>query len=108
MVVASIDGDPVEPGGERRPWPESPDRKIGFEKNFLGQVLHVLPSPKKAPDDGEDPTVMQLEQGLEGSMVALLRPLDEPGLLLRTLLPIAHTHAEGFRLRTRIVEGQKD
>ena len=73
MVVTGVDRDPVKPGGEWRSWPEPPDCKVGLEKNFLCQVLHVLPAPQKAADDPEDQPLMQPDQRLEGSLVPLLR-----------------------------------
>src|SRR3990172_1442515 len=107
MVVAGIDSDPVEPGGERGPRPESPDGKIGFEKDFLNQILYVLPAPQKTACKGKDTPLMQLEQGLEGFMVPPLRLLDQEGFSLWILpaclrrllvfLPVTHTSGEAVR-----------
>src|SRR3972149_11225327 len=88
VIVTGVDGDPVKPGGERPPRPDPPDCKVGLEKNFLCQVLHVLPAPQKAADDPEDQPLMQPDQGLEGSLVSVLRLPDEASLLLSCFVPL--------------------
>src|SRR3990170_7153358 len=98
MIVTGFDGDPVKPGGERRPRPEPPDCKVGLEKNILGQVLHVLPTPQKAADDPEDQPLMQPDQDLEGSLVPVLRLPDEASLLLSCFVPLLPRRLQAFLL----------
>src|SRR3990172_1283339 len=98
VIVTGVDGDPVKPRSERRPRPEPPDCKVGLEKNFLGQVLHVLPTPQKAADDSEDQPLMQPDQGLEGPLVPVLRLPDEASLLLSCFVPRLARRLQAFLL----------
>ena len=85
MIVAGVHGNPVNPGGEWRPWPEPADRQVGFQKDLLGQILHVLFPPDKAPDDGKDPPVMQPHEDFERLLIPSLRLLDVMGFVVGPL-----------------------
>jgi hypothetical protein len=75
-ILAVVDRDPVEPGGEFRVTAKAVDRLEDGDEDLLGHILGLLRRAQHAEDHLVDLHLVQLEDLGEGSLVALLEPPD--------------------------------
>src|SRR5262249_7904199 len=81
QVVALVDGDAVEPGGQLRPATEAGERAVGGDERLLEDVLGVVAVPADAQRDRVDPVAVTGHDLVERRAVAAGRLFGE--LLVR-------------------------
>ena len=80
-VQAGVGGDAVQPGRDIEVVARASQRPVGFDEAVLREVVGVVGVAHHAVDEGVDLALVALEDGLEGGLVARLRPLDPRGLV---------------------------
>ncbi len=107
MVVAGVDHDAVEPGGEARLAPEAGDLLDQGAADLLGDILGVGGGAGHPPGDAVDAVVVAAQQSLEGATVAARGPRDE--VAVRVGVPLrarGHVRRLGGNHGLRVQPGQ--
>jgi hypothetical protein len=77
LIESNIDGDAIEPSGERRVTSISPKSMVRFDEDFLSQILNIGRSSNRVQEDVAHPLVMSGYQLVKCAPIATLEPLDE-------------------------------
>ena len=77
LVVARVDGDPVEPGGEGRLGLEAIGLAENVDERLLNSIESGVPVAQHAQADTKDPVLMCCHQFVECRYVSVDKPGDE-------------------------------
>src|ERR1035437_3777399 len=79
-VVAGVDHQSVQPGGELRLTPVLPNPLTELEQRFLRGILSIAKIGELAPGDPANPFCVALTECIECPFVAVFRTLDQDGI----------------------------
>jgi hypothetical protein len=77
MVLGGIHGNTIKPGVKGTVTPETGQGTPGFEKGFLGHVLHFIRVTHITADQGENTLLIFAYQHFKGTLIAGFGFLDQ-------------------------------
>jgi len=80
--IASIRGDPVQPGAQFRPAVKSFQASQRLDQRFLGEFLGIFGVTQDPKAQRVDPPLIPLHDLARGGSIAVLRTLNELGLVV--------------------------
>ena len=81
MVERFVDGDPVNPAEEPSPGIEGVKLFEGVDEGILRRVGRRLAIGQKAERDGEQHPLVALDDGIEGTVIAIETSANERGVV---------------------------
>ena len=77
MILCRVDSDAIEPGVKGAVAAKTGQRAVGFDKRFLGDILHFIGIVHIAADQAHDLLLVLDHQQIEGAFIAGLNSLDK-------------------------------